>query len=339
MSMQPKFLWRRASAVLAFVIVFFLAGYAGLFWYQPRASDQMRLGVSFSEPHSQWLGLNWREAYTAVLDDLHVRDLRLAAYWNWIEWPDQQWHFEGIDWQMDEAAKRGATVTLAIGRRLPRWPECHVPDWAKALPEQQQREQVLAYIRAVVERYRNHPALRMWQVENEPLLSVFGECPPPDRAFTEREIALVQSLDKVHPILVTDSGELSLWMRTAAMGDYLGTTMYRVVWNRLVGYWSYDRIIPPAFYRLKAFLAGKRADRMIISELQAEPWVPRGSLFDLPLAEQRRSMDADRLRAHVTFARQTGFSEAILWGAEYWYWLKEKQGDPSMWDAARELFR
>lgn len=228
---------------------------------------------------------------------------------------------------------------LVVGRRLPRWPECHVPDWARSLPEREQQGRIVALMRDVVERYRAHPSLAMWQVENEPFLTFFGECPPPDRTSFEREIALVRALDPSHPILITDSGELSMWMRTAAAGDLLGTTMYRVVWNKLVGYWSYDLLIPPAFYRLKAWLAGKPPDRMVVAELQAEPWIPKGDIFTTALDEQRKSMDAARFRKHIAFARATGFRAVYLWGAEYWYWLKDRQNDASLWEAAREVFR
>ena len=38
-------------------------------------------------------------------------------------------------------------------------------------------------------------------------------------------------------------------------------------------------------------------------------------------------------------ARRVGFSEAYLWGVEWWYWLKETKGEPAVWDTARELFR
>jgi hypothetical protein len=333
-----RFSWRRATAGASISVAVVIAAYVALFAWNPGKGRVPEWGVTFSPPHAQWLGLDWRATYAALLDDLKVRRLRLSAYWNWVEWPEGQWHFEDLDWQMAQAASRGARVTLAVGRRLPRWPECHVPPWAGALPETRQREAVLAYIRAVVERYRGHPALVEWQVENEPLLTLFGECPPPDLAFLTREVALVRELDPAHPVLITDSGELSTWMRTVAVGDSLGTTMYRVVWNPILGYLRYDHLIPPALYRVKAFLAGKSIGHMVVAELQAEPWIPGGALMDATLAEQRRSMDAAQFRRNVDAARATGFHEVFLWGGEYWYWLKERKNDPTLWEAARPIF-
>jgi len=43
------------------------------------------LGVTFSWKYSEELGLDWREVYTAMLDDLGVRKVRLPAYWDHIE--------------------------------------------------------------------------------------------------------------------------------------------------------------------------------------------------------------------------------------------------------------
>jgi len=338
MIMIPPFSWRRAFAALGVVVAVLLIGYGALFLVPP-ASGTPALGVQFSKIHAQWLGIDWRAAYTALLDDVRVRRVRIGAYWPEIEPTEGAREFADLDFLMDGASARGAAVVLAVGRRLPRWPECHIPDWARTLPETEQRERAIALIRAVVERYRNHPALATWQVENEPFLTLFGECAPTDPTVFRREIALVRALDPQHPVLITDSGELSMWMRTAAAGDFLGTTMYRVVWNPIVGYWSYDAIIPPAFYRLKALLAGKPAARMVIAELQAEPWIPKGDIFSTPLDEQRKSMDAARFRKHIAFAHATGFRDVYLWGAEYWYWLKERHGDPSLWDAARDAFR
>lgn len=290
-------------------------------------------GVTFSSSQAEYLGLDWKQAYLAMFDDLGVRAVRLSAYWNDIEREQRKYDFSDLDWQITEASKRNARIILAVGRRLPRWPECHDPEW---LREENVEEQLFSFVRAVVERYKNNPSIAMWQVENEYFLNFFGECPKRTKESFAKEIALVRSLDS-RPILVTDSGELSTWRKPAPFGDYLGTTMYRVVWNKGIGYWRYTYILPPAFYRWKAALVGKPIDRMIGAELQAEPWAPKGLLALTP-DEYKKSLDAKQFTTNVDFARRTGIPEHYLWGVEYWYWLKT-QGDSSLWDAARELWR
>ena len=41
----------------------------------------------------------------------------------------------------------------------------------------------------------------------------------------------------------------------------------------------------------------------------------------------------------MEFSRQTGFEEFYLWGVEWWYWEKETQNNPRIWNKAKELMR
>src|SRR3989338_8402565 len=80
-------------------------------------------GVSFSTMHAEELGLDWRSAYLAVLDDLKARDLRIPAYWPRVEKARDGYDWSELDFQLREARARDARVVLAVGRRLPRWPD------------------------------------------------------------------------------------------------------------------------------------------------------------------------------------------------------------------------
>ncbi len=291
----------------------------------PSSSPPLQIqGVTFSQPHTTGLGLDWQNVYSAILQDLGVRHLRLNGYWSVIEPTDNQFDFSTIDYQMDKAAQHGATVILGIGRKLPRWPECHTPTWARNLPEEQHQEK--------------HPALRMWQLENEPLLD-FGECPPEDRAFLRQEEELVRSLDSLHPMLITDSGELNSWLPAAKFGDVLGTTMYRTVFSkRTQNHFYYDYIFPAWGYRLKArYVKLWRGKDVLISELQGEPWgtVP---FPDMSSDQRAESFSPERFEELRRFAQRTQLPEAYWWGVEYWYWEKETQGNDAYWRLAQMLF-
>lgn len=295
-------------------------------------------GVSFSAPHAEGLGLNWQEAFRALLDDLGVRRLRLAAYWSAIESLEGQFDFADLDYQMDEAASRGALVILGIGRKLPRWPECHTPPWAREKSEAEQQAAILQMLDVVIKRYREHPALRMWQLENEPLLD-FGDCPPEDREFLKREEELIRSLDRQHPILITDSGELNSWLPAAGFGDVLGTTMYRTVYSRrTAGLFSYDYIFPAWAYRLKSRLVRVVTGKsVLIAELQGEPWGIR-PWTQMTAMERAQSLSVARLRNLRSFAARTQLPEAYWWGAEYWYWELVVNDEPVFWETARTFF-
>ncbi|MCX6722756.1 MAG: hypothetical protein NT094_01650, partial [Candidatus Staskawiczbacteria bacterium] len=233
--------------------------------------------------------------------------------------------------------KRDAKIIMTVGRRVPRWPECFVPVWAKKLNEEELQKKIKIMIEEVVKHYKKTSNILMWQVENETLVDWFGNCPIPDKEFIKKEIQLVKEKD-FRPVLITDSGELSLWRKSTKLGgDYFGTTLYRTVWSERLGYFSYKYLIPPAFYNLKARWAGIYPPSVIIAELQTEAWL-RDNIKIIPLEEQRLSMNAKKMEEAVQFARRTGFGESYLWGVEYWYWLKTTKNDDSLWWTAKKIF-
>lgn len=301
----------------------------------PKPNKDMKLGVTFSIKFAEELGIPWKEIYDAMLADLDVKYMRLPIYWSYIEPRPGVYNFNDFDYIIRRAEEEGVQVVAVVGRRQPRWPECHVPEWAQGNSESVQQINILTSIEATVNHYKNSPAIIAWQVDNEPLLGVFGECPPPDIKLLEKETAFVKSLDPSRPIMVTESGELSTWLRATPYADWIGVSMYRITWNQTFGYWYYP--LSPKFYSRKADLVRPLVDRMVISELQAEPWFKQ-SFHITPLEEQYKSMNPELLKRNVDFASRTGFDESYLWGVEWWYWLKEKKNEPAMWLAAQEIF-
>jgi len=329
--------WRLTLGLV--IVVAGLVAILGMLLAFPKLPAPQIQGVSFSQPHASGIGLDWQQTYLAILEDLGVRHLRLSVYWNVVEPADDNFDFSVTDYQMDLAAKYGAKVVLGIGRKLPRWPECHVPAWAAGLSEAQQQEQVLSMLPVIINRYKNHPALQMWQLENEPLLD-FGICPPEDRQFLAREEQLLRSLDGGHPILITDSGELNSWLGAASFGDVLGTTMYRTVFSeRTQRHFYYDYIFPAWGYRVKArYVQLLRGKDVLISELQGEPW---GALPfpQMTVAQRQEAFSRDRFVQLARFAGRTQLPAAYWWGVEYWYWEKVAHGNDSYWEFAKTLFK
>lgn len=295
-------------------------------------------GASFNTPYARELGLDWKAVYLAMLTDLGVRHLRLAAHWPMIEPERNTFHFDELDFQIAEAEARGVDVVLAVGRRLPRWPECHVPEWARGLSWEEQKEEVLQQITAVVNRYKGSPAISHWQVENEPYLSVFANeyCGDLDEAFFKDELALVKKLDPKRPILVTDSGNLGLWYRAYRAGDAFGTSLYMYFWEPTVG--PFKSKLPPAFYRIKwnalRLLFGEKPSYII--ELSVEPWLVE-PIAKTPIGVQLERMDLEKFKEIIAHARETGFARQYLWGPEWWYWLRER-GEPGLWEYGKEVF-
>lgn len=333
------------------ILIVFLAIVASILFLSlrrpPSASGDIIWGFTFSPRFAEYLELPWREVYLSSLDELKPRILRVPIYWSDLEKEEGKFDFNDYDFMLDEADARGIPTTVVVGRRVPRWPECHVPEWAKALPEDEQAEKIMPAIEAVVTRYRDIPSIDRWQVENEPFLPFFGECPPPNAEALDKEISLVRSLDQSRPILVTDSGELSLWLFAAKRGDVFGTTMYRNVWSKFVspylGYITYP--LPPKFFWLKANLVHLffGDDKKIINaELQAEPWTPWGPWGPgfakiMSVEEQDETMSLRHFYENIEYARDVGFSEVYLWGVEWWYLMKKEYDRPFFWEAAKEV--
>lgn len=300
--------------------------------------DNIEYGVTFSQPYAKSLGLNWKDVYIEILDDLKVKRLRLSAYWNEVQPEQDNYKFEDLDFQINEATKRNVKIILGVGRRLPRWPECHEPNWLKNITVLEQQNAQLSYIEEVVRRYSNNANIEMWQVENEAFLGTFGICPKLDEDFFDKEIALVKKLDPVRKIIITDSGELNFWLNAGSKGDVFGTTLYRYVFSDVFKrYWTNP--IPAWFYRFKGgilrFVHPGR--QVVIIELEGEPWTTKG-ILSTPIEEQFKTMSLSNFNKITSVAKATGFSPQYYWGVEWWYWMKT-QGHNEFWERAKDIIK
>jgi hypothetical protein len=324
--------------LLLFILLVLFVSF--LFLIKPPQAEKIVWGVSFSQKHARDMGLDWQETYLALLDDLKVKNIKLLTHWDLLEPERDHYFFDDLDWQIVEAEKRNAKIILVIGMKTGRWPECHLPNWAQNLNKAEQQREVLDLVERLILRYRNSKAIARWQAENEPFFP-FGLCPWQDKEFVKKEIELIKNLDEQkRAVVVTDSGELSSWIKPAKMADIVGTTMYRKVWSKeLKMYLSLP--LPATFYWLKAKLINKLfGKKVIVAELQTEPWGPK-LLYDSPLEEQKKTMNLIQFRKNVEFAKSTGFDEFYLWGAEWWYWLKKSFPDEkeiNIWDEAKIIY-
>lgn len=305
---------------------------------QKEVPKKITYGISYNVPYVLELGLDPDTVFDAFVNDLKVRDFRLSTHWTLIEPIQNQFDFAWMDTDIRKVEKVNGNIILGVGRRLPRWPECHIPDWAKSLTWEEQKKELREYITAVVLRYKNSPAVTHWQVENEPYLSLFAHdfCGNLDEAFLEEEIALVKSLDPTRPVLVTDSGNLGTWNQAYRQGDAFGTSVYVYFWNPELG--QFKSILPPWFYRVKenimALLHGEKEAFLI--ELSLEPWLLE-PVTAVDIETQYSRMNIDKFNEIITYAENTRYEKQYLWGGEWWYWLI-KNGHPDMWERGKELY-
>ena len=313
------------------------AGYFSLGRAEP--AEEIFWGVNFSPKQAEYLGLDWRETYSALIDELGPKKIKIMSHWDLVEPGQGEYDFENLDWQIEKAERSGAGILLVLGMKTGRWPECHIPKWAKNLDSAEQQEEMLKLIEKIVLRYKDRASVRAWQVENEPLFP-FGQCPDwwPDKDFLKEEIALVKSLDPERPVIISDSGEFSFWIRAARLGDIVSPTLHRRVWSKELKAYVTHYWFRPVYYWRRAQIIKKFFDKeVIVGELQAEPWCPEG-IRDCHWEEQAKTMDLQKFKDNLQFVRKTGLNQVYLWGAEYWYWLKEKQNRPELWREAQKLF-
>ena len=309
-------------------------------WYI--ASEQHKpliIGTTFIPAYAQSLGVDPEKTFDALLDDLHVRNVRLVSYWDQLEPTKGTYDFSSLDWQFKKAEAHHAKITLSLGLRQPRWPECHMPSWAMNQPSTEWQPQLNAFIRAVVDRYKDSPSLASYQLENEYFLKGFGECTDFSRDRLVQEFNIVKKADKNHPIIIARSNNALGTPLGDPTPDEFGISIYKRVW--FVPLQRYLEYPFPAWYY--GFLAGVQkittGKDMIIHELQAEAWTPHGqSISETSLAEQNKSFNAERFTSRVEYGKATGMREMYLWGSEYWYYRLVVLHDDSLWNAAKQAF-
>ncbi len=293
------------------------------------------IGVSFSQIQAERYGSNWRANYTALLDELNFKNIRIPAYWNRIEPAKGQYDFAELDWMVSEAGKRGAKVIIVVGQKNIRYPECHYPNWVDTNSAVATSDQATDMIKVVVERYKNSPTVAEWQLENEFLLKSFGECPSAllTNAQLQKELVALKSVDSTRPVILTQSDQFGFPL-IGPFAEKFGFSMYRWSWNGNLGYYRYPQ--NGAYFWWKAGLISLFFGQEIkIHELQAEAWGPKGNEH-LDYGETLKSMSPRQLEDNIKYARDTKIKNFDLWGSEWWWHLKQT-GHPEMWDEVKKL--
>jgi hypothetical protein len=339
-AVKHRFWQRLAIGLIAFIFLI-VAGMFGLAqWYiNKHKSEPLTIGATFIPNYARYYDLNPKETFSAIVNDLGIKRLRLVSYWSEIEKNEGTYDWEELDWQMRAAEAAGVKVSLAIGLRQPRWPECHMPTWAERMSKHDWQPKLMSFIEDVVQRYKSSPALDSWQLENEYFLTVFGICPDHSRDRLIEEFNLVKRLDPNHTLVVSMSNNAIGTPIGAPTPDSWAISVYKRVWDKTITQRYFEYPIPAWYY---AFRAGwtelTRGRPVFVHELQAEAWTPEefGGTKETPLIEQDKSMNPERLRDRIEYGRSTGMRTIDLWGAEWWYWRKVKHNDPGLWDTARE---
>lgn len=334
--------WTKLVILLTTIAVFLVGSSYGIAqWYIYTQKDkEFKFGATFIPSYARYFDLEPESTLQAMIDDLNIRHFRITSYWSEIERTPGQYDFTELDWQFNKIQDAGGTVSLTLGLRQPRWPECHMPAWAEKQAKEQWYPQLKTFIGKVVERYKDHPSLETYQLENEFFLKAFGICPDHSRDRLVDEFNYVKRLDPNTPIIVTRSNNAWGWPIYAPIPDISGVSIYKRVWDKTITKRYFEYPFPAWFY---AFLAGGNkiitGKDLMVHELQAEPWGPNKGIKDISIKEQNKSLSPKRLTDRIRYGKATGMREIDLWGVEMWYWRKVKLHDPSLWEAGKAAIR
>jgi drug/metabolite transporter (DMT)-like permease len=327
--------------VLKIIGIFFISFGLYVLAISEIPEKDIKVGLTYSPRNALEIGLEPKETYLKMLDDLNPKYLRLPIYWDQVEEEFSRFNFSEVDFYLQEAEKRNINVILVLGYKQPRWPECYQPAWIQTIPEEHRKDKLLSLVASEIKYFRRYQAIKIWQIENEPFLHFFGDCKKEHAISFEilsEEISVIKALDN-RPVLVTDSGELSPWLDAVGLSDVFGSTLYRTVKSPIFGLVDYP--LPPFTYKLKEqivrLMLAKPGDS-IIAELQAEPWaINSRPVTSEPLETQMELFPPKKLLLNLDYAKETKFSQIYLWGVEWWYWMDQK-GHPEYIETAKKVF-
>ncbi len=181
-------------------------------------------GVTFYP--DQWPKEYWETAFSQIAESGFnlVRFGEMA--WNWIEPREDDFKFEDLDKALELADKYGLKVLLGIPTSMaPPWLVRKHPDTRPVsnqgtlYPEYGPRPNICRdsgtfkkyaerMIRKLVDRYKGHPAVRYWQIDNEPVYPPldsttnedFCHCQDTRAAFVSWALKKYGSLEKINEV-------------------------------------------------------------------------------------------------------------------------------------------
>lgn len=327
-------------------------------------AEDIKIGTTFSKIQCEYLDLDWRETFLEILK-LDLGIIRLGAYWSEIEVQEGIFDFKDLDWQVNQAKKKGIPIILTVGMKAPRWPEYFIPDWiykrinhsysADISKDVLLQKYTLRFISEVIDHYQNETSIKFIQVENEALNRFGGKNWQLHFGFLKEEVSLVRDIDKLkRPIILTTATQPNKFIRflvniftkgnpindNLKICDILGINVYPIVGWKSFGinhYAKNKKEHREERYSYLFKLAKKKNKEIWITELQSEPWEP-GILAHKKKGNPPSSSPAMTTQ-YFNELKDQGFDVFLFWGAEYWYYQKIKNANPAWWNMANEIMK
>ncbi len=332
--------WGKAGVLLLSALVLLVSSSYGVaYWYQQKHADEpLVLGATFIPNYAEYFELDPQETLQVMIDELGFKQFRLVTYWKDYEPTENQYNFDKLDWQFDMIEEAGGSISLALGLRQPRWPECHGPEWAMEKPIEEWSEDLNEFMGVVIDRYKDREVLLEYQLENEYFLNVFGECPDFSRERLVNEYNYVKEKDPSRNVMVSRSNNATpSWPINEPRADIVGASIYKRVFDKTITNRYFEYPYPEWFYAFLAGMTELTTDRpTMIHELQTEAWLPEPySMKTAPLEEMYKTFGPEDVASRIEYGINTGIKRIDVWGVEWWYHLKENRNAPEIWENAK----
>lgn len=354
---------RSALVFFALLAIYILSGF--LFPFPTKKVPEgfePQYGTSYSFEQAGWYGYDGRAGYVKLLDEVKFDWIRLPFFWDQMvdSNGDFNKNFEDVEFAVIEAQKRDVKVVVALGLKVPYYPEYHLPSHIKDQisfgqtidTDHTVANSLLAIDRKVVHRLSKYKNISHWQVENEPFLANVNNWKI-DKSLVEAEVRAVRETDPLRrPIILSSVGPASFnkswkqYFELLAPGDSFGVNAYfKTQGINLFSFKLFDREVnlpwpkffvwpvqpwhglSPNFGSLGEYSKERNVDFWIL-EAQAEPYVR--TLED---AKRENSFfSAEDIAKVDSFLKSERTAYVGFWGANYWIY-REKLGDRSWIDA------
>jgi len=310
----------------------------------------MQLGATLSHHELKFLNIDIKKAVNAYLS-LNFDWVRLAIYWNEVEPKKGELSFKELDRIISLFEKKGVNIVLAIGMKAPRYPEYYLPPWIKDGIKPGKLSKIgpdhlhlitptLEFIEKSIGHFKGCKAVKVWQIENEPLDPAGPDWLRLDYKFLEQEVALARKLDPERKIMINLWGnELSkrkVYLKAASLANIVALDIYPR--HPIPFLKFFTRYFGPLDSREKMLEIvdhlRKQHKQFWIAELQAEPWEhSHWSTID-----KYPSYPPKQLSKNFNYARILNPEVTLFWGFEFWLYQKLK-GNDIYWQEADALIR
>lgn len=313
-------------------------------------------GVSYSFEQAGWYGLDSRKSYSTLLDQVKVDWMRLPFFWDQMIDKSGNLKIDDLKFAIEEAKKHNVKVIVAIGAKVPYYPEFHLPSdvksqlkFGEAITSQHKiAPELLAIDRKVVSELAAYDNIAYWQVENEPLLgNVNGWKIFPD--LIAEEVKVVRETDPLgRPVILNHPAGWFLdndWKKLLPIlgqGDVFATSAYfktqgtDLILFKLAGsefhipwpksfMWPVQSwlFVSPNFASIKSQVA-KNGNDLWILEMQSEPYIRQKA----DAGASDFSFSPSDIQLGNNFLKSYGIKSVGLWGAHFWQY-KLMNGDNS----------